>query len=164
MKFSVCSKQKFTLGINPAELSTAQEKGVRIIKTRGHTIPMFYKKAGMVKTERLLKAHLTGKRKGTIKKDGNTAVELRLIYMFPHTSSAPKWMREQVTFMTERPDADNISKSVVDCMTELGFWEDDSMVFAHPAKYRAPHPCIKVEIIVWKQERNPEEEKLFCNS
>lgn len=165
MKFALHSTRSFTLDINPAKLSTAQEKGVRIVRTRGgRHIPMFYKKSGMIETERLLKAHLSKKKSDTIRKDGNTAVELRIIYQFPYTSSHPKWMQDQLSFMTERPDVDNLSKSLIDCMTELGFWEDDSMVFPNLSKYRSPNPCIRIQIRVWKQSRDELEEHLLRNS
>jgi Holliday junction resolvase RusA-like endonuclease len=55
--------------------------------------------------------------------------------------------------MTQRPDADNLSKAIVDVMTRLGFWHDDSMVNFHFIKYRCSSPCILVEIKVWKQEK-----------
>ena len=102
--------------------------------------------------------------KEPIRNDGDTAVELRIVYYFPHPSGTPKWKRDQVTFMTQRPDADNLSKAVVDCMTKAGFWDDDSMVNFNFAKYRSPNPCIRVEIREWKQTRNKTEEQLFSNS
>lgn len=32
------------------------------------------------------------------------------------------------TWKTSRPDVDNVVKLLIDCMTKLGFWEDDSQI------------------------------------
>jgi Holliday junction resolvase RusA-like endonuclease len=152
MRFECIDKVSFRLGVNPADLTTAQEKGVRIIRVHGKQMPMFYKKKKALDNEKLLTYAFSPYRfSKPIANDGETAVELKLRYLFPHTSSTPKWKRDELTFMTQRPDADNISKAVVDCMTRLGFWEDDSMVNFHFSKYRSPNPCIMVEILTWKQ-------------
>ena len=165
MTFTCVETRKFRLGINPADLTTAQEQGVRLIRSGGKMIPMFYKKARALQNEKFLDIALRPFRpKEPIRNDGDTAVELRIVYYFPHTSGTPKWKRDQVTFMTQRPDADNLSKAVVDCMTKAGFWDDDSMVNFNFAKYRSPNPCIRVEIREWKQTRNKTEEQLFSNS
>lgn len=165
MTFTCVESRKFRLGINPADLTTAQEKGVRLIKCGGKTIPMFYKKARAIQNEKLISLALAPHRpKEPIRNDGDTAVELYLTYYFPHASGTPKWKRDQVTFMTQRPDADNLSKAVVDQMTKAGFWDDDSMVNFKFSKFRSPNPCIRVEIKTWKQTRNIQEEQLFSNS
>lgn len=156
MRFELISKMAMTLDVNPAELSTAQEKGVRIIKVGGKYIPTFYKKAGIARTEKMLTDALKKHRHKfwTLENDGDTAIELRVIYFFPHTSGTPKWKRDHVSFMTQRPDADNLSKSLLDCMTNLKFWSDDSMVYPFFSKYRSPHPCIRIQMFVWKQYRD----------
>lgn len=164
MTFNCVKTVKFRLGIDPADLTTAQEKGVRIVRCGGKMIPMFYKKLRAIANEKMISIALLPYRpKEPIRNDGDTAIELRIAYLFPHTTGTPKWKREQVTFMTQRPDADNLSKSIVDQMTKAGFWDDDSMVNFNFSKYRSPNPCIRVEIKVWKQVRNTEEEKLFGN-
>lgn len=160
MDFSCVEEYTFALNVNPAELTTAQEKGVRIVPFRdrktGKTkhMPMFYKKAKSIANEKMLTEALMPHRIRTIQNDGDTSVELYLRYFFPHPSGTPKWKRECLTFMTQRPDADNLSKAVVDVMTKLGFWHDDSMVNFHFIKYRHPTPGIKIEIKVWKQTRS----------
>lgn len=159
MFFCCVDRFSFEMDINPSELSTAQHKGVRNIKRGGKYIPMFYKKASTLRDERRidcnLKKHI-GKTK-RILNDGNTSVNLRVVYLFPHTSTTPKWKRDQLTFMTQRPDADNLSKTLVDRMTVCGFWEDDSMVNFNFVKFRSPKPCIKICIETWKQFRTEEE-------
>ena len=36
--------------------------------------------------------------------------------------------KKRGTWKTTRPDVDNIAKLLIDCMTKLGFWVDDSQV------------------------------------
>lgn len=36
--------------------------------------------------------------------------------------------KKQGTWKTSRPDADNMAKILLDRMTKLGFWEDDSQI------------------------------------
>lgn len=161
MTFSCVDSHKFTLDINPADLTTAQEKGVRILTIKGKPMPMFYKKAKAKQNEKMLETALKPHLIETIKNDGDTCVELYLRYCFPHASGTPKWKKNCLTFMTQRPDADNLSKAIVDVMTRLGFWHDDSMVNFHFIKYRCPSPHISVEIKVWKQERNIQNDVVY---
>lgn len=153
MRFEKAYTKSFTIPYNPASLSTAQEKGVRIIKSKsGKMFPTFYKKSKVMQNERdLMKILPFYKPSIDIVNDGDTCVDLEIAYMFPHASGTPKWKRDQITFMTQRPDADNISKSVVDCMTRCNYWQDDSMVNFRFKKYRSPNPCISVTVTVWKQ-------------
>lgn len=159
MRFWRESESTFRLDIDPSCLTTAQEKGVRIVKAKnGKMFPTFFKKKRSLENEKLISNELKKKIVGwkTVQNDGDTAVNLRIVYMFPHPSGTPKWRRSETTFMTQRPDADNVSKALVDCMTKAGLWEDDSMVNFNFSKYRAPDPHIIVIVSVWKQEReNP---------
>lgn len=130
---------------------------MRLIRSHGKMIPMFYKKAKAIANERMIDAALKPNFGGkTIRNDGDTAVYLGLTYYFPHPSGTPKWKRSETTFMTQRPDADNISKAVVDRMTEIGFWQDDSMVNFRFSKFRSSDPHIDVSITVWLQKRDGE--------
>lgn len=36
--------------------------------------------------------------------------------------------KKRGTWKTSRPDCDNLVKLLIDCMTKLGFWEDDSQI------------------------------------
>lgn len=155
MNFRMIDKRSFTLDINPATLSTAQQKGVRTFTAKnGKTFVSFYKKKKVVQTEEMLELLLRPHApKVPTKNDGNTCVNIEIVYMFPHPSGTPKWKAEQLTFMTQRPDADNLSKSLVDCMTKCGFWEDDSMVNFDYKKFRNPRPRIDISLETWIQER-----------
>ena len=157
MIFSIADRQTFTLEVDPSKLSTAQQKGVRaFISKSGKAFTTFYKKKKVVMTERILYSMLNKhKPKEPIRNDGDTCVLLVITYMFPHTSNCPKWKRDGIAFMTQRPDVDNLSKSLIDCMTKCGFWEDDSMVNTFMKKFRSPNPCIFITIEKWRQEREP---------
>lgn len=144
-------ERDFDLPIDPSVLTTAQEKGVRIIKGRnGKCFPSFFKKAKAVENERMLMDILPKFKplEDPIKKSDRTFVQLSIIYYFPHTSSSPKWMKDCVAPMTSRPDVDNISKAMIDCMTKCGYWEDDSQLNLSLAKFRSPNPHINVSIRV----------------
>ncbi len=43
--------------------------------------------------------------------------------------TAPEWR-------TSKPDADNLAKAVLDCITQLGFWKDDSQVASMDVRKR----------------------------
>lgn len=157
MTFRKIYENSFTLDINPAVLTTAQEKGVRIITSKsGKSFPTFFKKKRSVQNERMIEYALAihrVKAGETVKNDGDTAILLEIVYMFPHTASTPKWKRNGLSFMTQRPDADNLSKALVDCMTRMGFWQDDSMVNFRFSKFRFVKPRIDIKYEVWRQER-----------
>lgn len=161
MKFEMTERRTFSLPISPTMLSTAQEKGVRIIKSKGGKMfPTFFKKKKVLESERALEVLLLPHRpRKTIANDGDTCVVLTLKYFFPHPAGTPKWKRGEITFMPQRPDADNLSKTVVDVMTSCGFWDDDSMVNFRFDKWRSPDPHIEVIIETWKQEREIKKEQ-----
>ena len=50
-------------------------------------------------------------------------VELKVEWLFPRGKS-----HKHREWRTTRPDTDNLEKLLKDCMTEVGFWRDDSLV------------------------------------
>lgn len=157
------------LDLNPADICTAQQKGVRIIC--GH--PAFYTKPQVVKSNELIRRALvkalhnagvktrvsvghsatTGKCwnaevvASPIKKPQPVAVSI--IYYFPFPSGASKATREKgFVPMTERPDLDNLTKSVLDMMTDCRLWDDDAQVTELTlAKWRTEKPSVSVHIL-----------------
>lgn len=152
--------KEFDIPIDPSVLTTAQEKGVRIVKGRnGKCFPSFFKKAKAVENERML-MNILPKYKPyqfPIKKTDRSFVKLSIIYYFPHTKSCPKWLDHSILPMTSRPDVDNISKAMIDCMTKCGYWEDDSQLNLSLDKFRSPQPHIhvgiKVKVVDYRKER-----------
>lgn len=153
----ILSSISFNLDINPASLTTAQEKGVRIVKSKsGKMFPTFYKKKKSVENETLIMNLL----KPFIPNhplfgydERILALVLTIVYFFPHTSSARKSERDNITFMTNRPDVDNLSKAFIDCMTKCRFWSDDSCISLKEFKFRSPNPHMSVIIdqYVWDE-------------
>ena len=79
-------------------------------------------------------------------------VRLRVEFYFPIPKSKPKWkkhiMEGDVWQHTSRPDIDNLLKMVMDAMTKLGFWKDDSFVYSITTeKYYSSRPRTDVEVI-----------------
>ena len=96
--------------------STAQMKKVRVVQGR----PMFYEPKAVKDAKAVLVAGLlphvppsplTG------------ALELRTTWRYPRGRS-----HKHDEWRSTRPDTDNIEKLLKDCMTRLGFWEDDAQV------------------------------------
>jgi len=57
------------------------------------------------------------------------ALHVRVTWRYPWRKSESKRIRALGTApCTTRPDADNIAKMVLDCMTRLAFWTDDGQI------------------------------------
>lgn len=50
------------------------------------------------------------------------------VYVSVEFSYGTKDKKKQGKCKTSRPDCDNLVKTLLDCMTRLGFWEDDAQV------------------------------------
>lgn len=103
---------------------TAQERKVAIVRGR----PIFYKPDNVKKAQAEIIKHLRPF-KPTEPLSG--AIELKVKWLFPKGKShkAGEW---RVT----KPDTDNLEKMLKDCMTELGFWNDDAQVVRETAEKR----------------------------
>lgn len=76
---------------------------------------------GLVYTESL-------KIKNSIKNRLVGALELNLTFCMPIPKSISKKKREQLHYVTKKPDVDNLAKAVMDAINQVGIWEDDSQV------------------------------------
>ena len=106
---------KFFMEMEPPT-ATAQEKSVRVINGR----PVFFEPTRLKDAKKLLTGHLVLNRP---EKPLEGAVGLKVLWLFPKGKShkAGEW---RVT----RPDTDNLQKMLKDCMTKVGFWNDDAQV------------------------------------
>ena len=132
------------LQVDPAALSTAQQKGVDFYRRRVYT------KAPVRKSHQLLLAEMLQ--------------EARLLGITPYCGPATAW-RVCVEYIyrprtlrrkdfgapkTTRPDLDNLTKSVLDALTESGlYFSDDSQVAALEMSKRYAWgfdraPCIRL--------------------
>lgn len=80
----------------------------------------FYEPAELKAARAKLTAHL-GKHAPDEKLKG--AIRLVVKWCFPVTGS-----RMDGEYKTTKPDVDNLQKLLKDCMTAVGFWEDDAQV------------------------------------
>lgn len=70
-------------------------------------------------------------------------LELTMYFGFPNIQSD----KGKTMPMTTKPDFDNLSKSVCDEMTKMGFWHDDSqVVFGKVMKFRTQHPFVAIHV------------------
>ncbi|WP_046390386.1 RusA family crossover junction endodeoxyribonuclease [Streptococcus uberis] len=96
--------------------TTHQQKKVRVVNGK----PQFYEpdtlKDARSKYMSLLSAH---------KPDQKISGPIRLTvkWLFPMTKQSVNGQ-----YKTSKPDTDNLNKLLKDCMTELGFWNDDAQV------------------------------------
>ena len=106
--------------------ATAQEKQVRIVRGR----PMFYEKAAAKEAKRLLISELT-KHKPEQPMQG--PIRLQVVWYFPKRK-ADRFTGNK--YKDTKPDTDNLQKGLKDCMTKVGFWNDDAQVaIERAAKY-----------------------------
>ena len=125
---------EFFLEIQPPTV-TAQEHKVRVV----HGKPMFYDtaklKAARSAFESLLRQHTP-----LTPLDGPVALSVDWRF-------ATKTHKEGAYRVT-RPDTDNLQKLLKDCMTRVGFWNDDAQVCREEVTKRwsrqAPGIAIKV--------------------
>ena len=93
---------------------TAQMKGVN------HYTGRFYKKKPLIEAEQIFRDELC-----TLvprwKMQGPIQLTIELRYMTKDKKKRGKWK-------TTRPDADNAVKLLIDVMTDLGVWGDDSQI------------------------------------
>lgn len=106
---------QFFLNINPPT-ATAQMKQVRVVDGK----PMFYDPPRVKEARRSLSA-LLSHHCPSIPLAG--PVSLRVLWLFPKgkTHRNGEW---RIT----KPDTDNLQKMLKDCMTRVGFWNDDAQV------------------------------------
>lgn len=136
--------REFFLASPSAEIAwppqtTAQ---VREVGIKANGKPYFYKPSKLQKAESHLKnalMHYTPD-----KPVRNRPIRLIVKWLFPFTKG-----HVNGEYKLTRPDTDNLQKLLKDCMTDLGFWVDDSLVCSEIVeKFWANTPGIYVRIEV----------------
>ena len=141
------TSMKIELNIIPPK-ATAQQKGAFVLK--GH-IRFFEKKQVRSAREILFSALKPFQPDEPLA----TAVSLKVKYFFPYRKSEKKSVLKNslITPHTVRPDLDNLEKLLLDVMTSLQFWKDDSQVCdKHTQKFFAPQGKIAIEVKEWSNE------------
>ena len=114
---------------------THQEKRVHVGKDKK---PIFYEPQELRNARAKLEAHLA-RHKPDKKCEG--AVELVATWCFP------KGRHGDGEYRTSRPDTDNLQKLLKDCMTRVGFWNDDAQVCREiTEKFWAERPGIYIRV------------------
>ena len=120
----------FFLEMESIPTITAQQKGERVL---GGKIIHYDKKP--VKAAKELFCNLLAPHKPGWTYEQGTPLRLFLVFRYPRRGL----VREPVLRpKTTKPDADNIAKIFIDCMTRLGFWDDDCQI--------ADYHVVKIEV------------------
>lgn len=115
---------KIVLGVDVGGLPTAQQKGAFVGKDgRIH----FFTKAKIAKAEKALIQALSPYAHYSASW-GEVPIECSLEFYFPFPSGTPKKKLHKIAPHISRPDADNLAKLPLDCLTQAGFWKDDSLL------------------------------------
>ena len=124
----------FFIAIHPPT-ATAQERKVKVINGK----PIFYDPPAVKSAKELLSAYLAQHRPPQPLTGG---LSLRVLWLFPRGA------HPHGAWRTTKPDTDNLQKMLKDCMTRVGFWEDDAQVAREIIEKRwSDEPCgIYVEI------------------
>lgn len=126
---------EFFMPMKKPPTTTHQQKQVTVVNGK----PIFYEPDSLKDARSLLMAHL-GQH---VPKDQYTKpVRLFVKWCFPMTKTSKNGQYKHT-----RPDVDNSQKLLFDCMTDLGFWKDDSQVVSLIAeKFWAELPGIYIKI------------------
>lgn len=124
----------FFIAIHPPA-ATAQERKVKVINGK----PIFYDPPAVKSAKELLSAYLAQHRPPQPLTGG---LSLRVLWLFPRGA------HPHGAWRTTKPDTDNLQKMLKDCMTRVGFWEDDAQVAREIIEKRwSDEPCgIYIEI------------------
>ena len=116
---------------------THQEKKVRVVNKGGKPVPVYYDPPEVKAAREKLEAYL-GKHKPEAKMQGG--VRLMVKWLFPCSGK-----HHDGEWRTSKPDTDNLQKLLKDCMTVVGFWQDDAQVCSEIAeKFWADVPGIYI--------------------
>lgn len=129
--------------MSPAEICTAQQKGERVIGKyiQHYTKPEVKRSKAKIRQSIFdaARANNIPMRLKTKVIDGkmisvpcfteifiDCPISLAVDYYYP--VSRPKKYMGKVLWRTKRPDLDNLTKSILDCLTDMELWADDSQV------------------------------------
>ncbi len=113
----------FTLRFEPDIPHVTHQSGTKIAVERRHA--RTYKTRELIKLEstlcKLIKPFAPPS-------PWNCPVHLTVIYSFRAPKSLPKRKTRLPAWKTTKPDVDNLVKTLKDCLTRTGFYEDDALV------------------------------------
>lgn len=127
--------------------ATAQQKGVFVVGGKAR----FFTKKKVRQSENFL-AGLLSMHQPDVPFDCPVAVTVR--WVFPWRKSERKSVVKAGAPVphTSRPDLDNLEKNLLDVLTRLNFWTDDSLVAEkRTSKWWGPKPGIDIRIRPWTE-------------
>ena len=136
---------KIVMDVDVNGLPTAQQKGAVVGKDgRVH----FFTKAKIAKAEKALIKALAPYAKYTASW-GDVPIECVLEFYFPFPSGTTKKNLHKIAPHINRPDADNLAKLPLDCLTQAGFWKDDSLLcnFSSRKRRTTQSTCMVIRIV-----------------
>ena len=104
--------------------ATAQEHSVKVVGGK----PVFFDPPNVKEARELLMGHLIRHKPD---KPIEGAVELTVLWLFPKGKS-----HKHGEWRKTKPDTDNLQKLLKDCMTRVGFWNDDAQVVSEKVQKR----------------------------
>ena len=127
---------KFYMEMAPPR-ATSQEKQVRILPNGR---PMFYDNTRVKSAKKQLIENLSMHKPA---EPIHGPVELMVTWHFPTAKKAYDGQ-----YKVTRPDTDNLQKLLKDCMTAVGFWDDDAQVVSEHVEKRwsVDKPGIEIEV------------------
>lgn len=137
------SNHTFFLNVAPPEVTAQSSK--RLSHRYGHSC-LFETKEGRAVKDMYRSALLSKKPKIPL----SGAIVARYIFFYPYKKTVPSRKLQKAQAIVPRitkPDWDNLPKHLQDIMTELGFWDDDNIIFdGGLLKFFAPFSGIYVDI------------------
>ena len=103
---------------------TAQENQVAVVKNK----PVFYKPEKLKEAKKIIIKHLMPFKP---EKPYDGPIELNVVWLFPKGKS-----HKHNEWRITKPDTDNLEKLLKDCMTQVGFWNDDAQVVKETVEKR----------------------------
>ena len=138
-----CAREAVTIRLDCIPpTATAQQKGAFVCG--GHI--RFYTKKKVRQSENFLAALLSMHVPDV---PFSVPVSLKVRWTFPYRKSERKSVTRTGADIphTSRPDLDNLEKNLLDVLTRLNFWMDDSLVAEKAtSKWWGPKPGIDIEI------------------
>ena len=104
--------------------ATAQEHSVKVVGGK----PVFFDPPNVREARELLMGHLI---KNKPERPIEGAVELTVMWLFPKGKA-----HRHGEWRKTKPDTDNLQKLLKDCMTRVGFWNDDAQVVSELVQKR----------------------------
>lgn len=140
---------KITIPIEPVGQMRARHGLVKL--KGGKTISKTYKDEKQADREDTLKTFLA-RHQPTAPMTGAIAIGVKAYFSIPQSKSK-KWQAQAAAGEirhTKKPDLDNVLKHVKDCLTQMLFWKDDSLVVEYlpgTGKYYSDSPRWEIEIL-----------------